>query len=102
MLMCRNETSCENGASSSTNHPAFRDWLRKEARKSGVSVAELVRTRCQGIANEEERVVAELAAQLGNEVRRGQSSLRSSLADAEGLLKELRKNRTRRRVARNA
>lgn len=82
--------------------PAFRDWLRKEARKSGVSVAELVRTRCQGSANEEERVVAELAAQLGKDVRRAQSSLRSSLVGAEALLKELRKNRERRRVAENA
>jgi hypothetical protein len=27
---------------------AFRDRLRKEAKKAGVSVAELVRTRCEG------------------------------------------------------
>jgi hypothetical protein len=27
--------------------PVFRDWLRKEAWNTGVSVAELVRTRCE-------------------------------------------------------
>jgi hypothetical protein len=81
--------------------PAFRDWLRKEARKSGISVAELVRARCQGSSDEEERAVAELAAQLRKEVRRAQSSLRSSLADAEGLLRELKHNRERRKAAGN-
>jgi hypothetical protein len=79
--------------------PAFRDWLRKEARKNGVSVAELVRSRCEGSSNEEERAVAELAAQLRKEVHRAQSSLRSSLADTEALLKELKKNREHRRAA---
>jgi hypothetical protein len=83
--------------------PAFRDWLRKEARKTGVSVAELVRTRCEGSSNnEEERAVAELAAQLGKEVRKAQVSLRSSVADAEALLKELRKARESRRAAGNS
>jgi hypothetical protein len=82
--------------------PAFRDWLRKEARKSGVSVAELVRSRCQGSSNEEERAVAELAAQLRKEVRSAQASLRSSLADAEALLTELRENRKRRKGAAHA
>lgn len=79
--------------------PAFRDWLRKEAKSAGVSVGELVRRRCEGTSGEEERAVAELAAQLRREVRRAQSSLRSSLADAEALLKELRANRERRRAA---
>ncbi len=50
--------------------PAFRDRLRKEARKAGVSVAELVRMRCEGSSAEEEQLVAELAAQLRKEVRR--------------------------------
>jgi hypothetical protein len=82
--------------------PAFRDWLRKEAKNSGVSVAELVRTRCEGNSSEEEKAVAELAAQLRKEVRRAQSSLRSSLADAEALIAELRANRERRRRASRA
>ena len=42
--------------------PAFRDWLRKEARNAGVSVAELVRTRCERKPTGEEQAVAKLAA----------------------------------------
>ena len=79
--------------------PAFRDRLRKEAKKAGVSVAELVRTRCEGSSDEEEQLVAELAAQLRKEVRRAQSSLRSSLAEANAMLDELRAQRERRRSA---
>jgi hypothetical protein len=82
--------------------PAFRDRLRKEAKKAGVSVAELVRTRCEGASAEEEQVVAELAAQLRKEVRRAQSSLRSSLAEANAMLEELRTQRERRRSAEHA
>jgi hypothetical protein len=37
--------------------PAFRDWLRKEARNAGVSVGEFVRSRCEGKSSEEEKAV---------------------------------------------
>jgi len=94
--------------------PAFRNRLRKEAKKAGISVAELVRTRCEGApsaaasrdasdsnrkSREEEQVVAELAAQLRKEVRKAQSSLRSSLAEANAMLEELRTQRERRKSA---
>jgi hypothetical protein len=97
--------------------PAFRDRLRRDAKKAGISVAELVRTRCEGAplagaprdgassnrkAREEEQVVAELAAQLRKEVRKAQSSLRSSLAEANAMLEELKTQRERRRSAGNA
>ncbi|MGA9980641.1 MAG: hypothetical protein WBQ08_18615 [Candidatus Sulfotelmatobacter sp.] len=92
--------------------PSFRDRLRKEAKKAGVSVAELVRTRCErassdgvsanGESREEEKVVAELAAQLRKEVRKAHSSLRSSLAEANAMLEELKRQRERRRSAEQA
>lgn len=75
--------------------PAFRERLRKEAKKAGVSVAELVRTRCEGSSVEEEEVIAELAAQLRKEVRRAQLSLRSGLAEANAMLQQLRLERER-------
>lgn len=78
--------------------PAFRDWLRQEAKKGGVSLGELVRRRCEGAPREEEEAVAELAAHLRKEVRKAQSSLRSSLAEAEALIAELRSNRERRKA----
>jgi hypothetical protein len=82
--------------------PSFRDRLRREARKAGISVAELVRRRCEGASAEEEQLIAELAAQLRKEVRQAQLSLRSSLAEANAMLEELRTQRERRRSAERA
>ena len=76
--------------------PAFRDWLRKEAKNAGVSVAELVRTRCEHRPSGEEQAVAKLAADLRKEVRKAQASLRSGLAEADAVLEELRNERKRR------
>ena len=79
--------------------PAFRDWLRKEAKEEGISVGELVRRRCEGASREEERVLGELAAQLQKEVRRARASLRSGLATAEEVLAELKAKREQRERA---
>jgi hypothetical protein len=76
--------------------PAFRDWLRKEARNAGVSVAELVRTRCERKPTGEEQTVARLAADLQKEVRRAQGALRSGLAEANSVLQELKAKRQQR------
>lgn len=76
--------------------PAFRDWLRKEAKSAGVSVAELVRSRCESRPSGEEEALARLTADLRKEVRRAQASLRSGLATADAVLTELRANRKRR------
>jgi hypothetical protein len=82
--------------------PAFRDWLRKEARNAGVSVAELVRNRCERRPTGEEQAVAKLAADLQKEVRRAQVSLRSGLAEAASVLEELRAKRQSRNAAERA
>ena len=79
--------------------PAFRDWLRKEARNAGVSVAELVRTRCERKPTGEEQAVAQLASHLHKEVRKAQASLRGGLSAATAVLEELRTERERRRSA---
>jgi hypothetical protein len=82
--------------------PAFRDWLRKEAKNAGVSVAELVRTRCEGSPSGDEATVAKLAVLLRQEVKKAQASLSSGLAEANSVLKELRMERERRRSAQRA
>jgi len=79
--------------------PAFRDWLRKQAKDEGVSVGELVRRRCEGASREEEKALAELTAQLQKEVRRARASLRSGLATAEEVLAELKAKREQRQRA---
>jgi len=79
--------------------PAFRDWLQKEAEQAGVSVAELVRSRCERRPTDEDRAIAEMAAQLRKEVRKAQTSLRSGLAKAESVLRELKSRRNGTRTA---
>jgi hypothetical protein len=76
--------------------PAFRDWLRKEARKAGISVGELVRMRCEGSSSDEEKALLELTAQLRKEVRRARASIRGGIAEADSVLKELRAKREQR------
>jgi hypothetical protein len=79
--------------------PAFRNWLQKEAKQAGVSVGELVRSRCEQRPTDEERAIAEMAAHLRKEVRKAQSSLEAGLAEADSVLHELRSRRSNGRTA---
>lgn len=82
--------------------PAFKAYVGKEAKREGVSVAELVRRRVQPAANEEEAVLIELTAQLRTAVEQAQQSADAALTEVEAILLELRrKGRTtsRKRVA---
>jgi len=78
--------------------PAFRDWLRREARKAGVSVGELVRTRCEQRASEEEAALAELTALLRKEVAATRVAVRRNLDETRAILDELRSRRKTRVV----
>jgi hypothetical protein len=73
--------------------PAFRDWLRKEARQAGVSVGELVRTRCEQRVSDDEAVLAELTAVLRKEVAATRAAVRRNLDEAQTILSELRARR---------
>lgn len=73
--------------------PAFRDWLRKEARDAGVSVAELVRTRCQRPVSDEEKVLADLTSRLRKEVVAARAIVRRNLEETRTILSELRERR---------
>lgn len=70
--------------------PAFRDWLRKEAKNAGVSVAELVRRRCEQRVGNEESALAELTALLRKEVVAARASVRRNLDETQTILSELR------------
>jgi len=72
---------------------AFRDWLRKEARKAGVSVGELVRTRCEQRMSDEEAALAELTALLRKEVVATRATVRRNLDETRTILSELRARR---------
>jgi thioredoxin-like negative regulator of GroEL len=69
--------------------PAFRQWLRQEAKHAGVSVAELVRTRCEQRVGDEEAALAELTSLLRKEVAAARASVRQNLDEVGAILKEL-------------
>lgn len=79
--------------------PEFKAFLGAEATRDGISVAELVRSRCEQKPNADEAMLASLAGELRKAVREAQVSLRGGLAEAESVLAELR---TRRQVAAKA
>ncbi|MFZ0416952.1 MAG: hypothetical protein WAM04_02525 [Candidatus Sulfotelmatobacter sp.] len=70
--------------------PAFKDWLRKEASRAGISVGELVRTRCEQRVGDEEAALAELAALLRKEVTATRTAVRHNLDETRAILNGLR------------
>jgi len=73
--------------------PAFKAFVGKEAKREGVSVAELVRRRVQPAANEDEATLLELTTQLRAAVEQAQESAEQSLAEVEAILLELRQKK---------
>ncbi|HRO59363.1 MAG TPA: hypothetical protein PK177_09400 [Burkholderiaceae bacterium] len=73
--------------------PAFKAYVRREAERESISVAELVRRRVQPAASEDEAMLVELTAQLRTAVEQAQRRAEQSLTEAEGILLELREKR---------
>ena len=69
--------------------PDFKAFLSAEARREGVSVAELVRSRCERRPSEEEQMLAALTAELNKNVAEAKRALKSGLDDARAVLDEL-------------
>jgi hypothetical protein len=70
--------------------PEFKTFLAAEARREKVSVAELVRSRCEGRPSEDEAVLIALIAELRAAVSQAKQSLREGLAEADAVLASLR------------
>jgi len=73
--------------------PAFKTYVGKEAKREGISVAELVRRRVQPAANEDEATLIELTKQLRSAVEQAQESAEESLSEVAAILLELRRKR---------
>ena len=73
--------------------PDFKNFLNAEAQREGISVAELVRSRCERRPTEEEAVLAGLTSELNKAVSEAKTALRSGLDEARGVLAELRAKR---------
>lgn len=70
--------------------PEFKAFLGAEAARGGISVAELVRKRCEQRPDGDEAVLAALTAELRHAVEAASASLRGGLAEADAVLAELR------------
>jgi hypothetical protein len=73
--------------------PEFKAFLGAEAAREHVSVAELVRSRCQQRPSEDDAVLVALTAELRAAVVQAKKALREGLAEAEAVLGELRARR---------
>ena len=73
--------------------PDFKAFLSAEALREGVSVAELVRSRCERRPSEEEVVLAALTCELNKAVREAKSALKGGLDEAQAVHAELRTKR---------
>jgi len=73
--------------------PDFKAFLGAEAAREGVSVAELVRSRCERKPDADEVMLASLVEDLRKAVHEAQVSLRGGLAEADAVLTELRARR---------
>jgi GAF domain-containing protein len=74
--------------------PEFKAFLTAEAARDGVSVAELVRVRCEQRPSADEELLQHLAAELRTAVAQAKKSLRSGLDEADAVLAELRARRS--------
>lgn len=71
----------------------FKAFLSHEAANEGVSVAELVRRRCERQPSSDEALLAALTAELRSAVAAAQSSLKAGLEEANAVLAELAEKR---------
>ena len=73
--------------------PEFKALLTAEAATAGISVAELVRRRCQPEVGEDEALLAASARELRRALGKARASIGSGLKEAEAAICELRLRR---------
>jgi hypothetical protein len=71
----------------------FKRFLGEEAKREGVSVAELIRSRCAQKPTPDEALLAELTAELRRSLSEARGSLREGLKEARATTAQLRSNR---------
>jgi hypothetical protein len=74
--------------------PEFKAFLSAEAKRERVSVAELVRVRCEQRPSDDEAVLRSLTAELRTAMTQAKRSLRSGLDEVHAALQELRLRRS--------
>ena len=71
----------------------FKRFLGDEARREGVSVAELVRVRCERKPSQDELLLSELSARLREAAKEAKIALKEGIEEANTVLTELRSKR---------
>ena len=80
--------------------PEFKSFLAREAKRERISVAELVRNRCQGRASSDDATLVALTAELRAAIAGAHEAVGDGLSAMQAVLAELRTARKRRaRVA---
>jgi hypothetical protein len=69
--------------------PEFKAFVAEEAKREGISVAELVRRRCEARETDEEEVLRTLTAELNQRIEEVQTALRRSVETAQATLAEI-------------
>jgi hypothetical protein len=70
--------------------PEFKNFLTKEARREGVSVAELVRSRCEGRQGADQAMLETLTTELRGAVKEAKTALKRGLDEANAVMADLR------------
>ena len=73
--------------------PDFKVFLNSEAQREGISVAELVRRRCERRVSDDEAILVAMTGDLNKAVAEAKVSLQSGLDEAQAVLAELRAGR---------
>ena len=73
----------------------FKRFLGNEAKREGISVAELVRTRCRRKPQDDELLLAEATLALRQALDEARTSLKEGLGEAQSVLHELRSKNDR-------
>lgn len=71
----------------------FKKWLAVEAKKSGMSISELIRLRCESGSSEDEIAIKALANEVKEAASRANKALDEGLKEADRVINKLRKNR---------
>ena len=71
----------------------FKRFLGEEAKREGVSVAELIRSRCAQKPTPDEALLAELTVKLRRSLSEAKASLREGLKEARATTARLKSNR---------
>ena len=77
----------------------FKKWLEAEAKKSGMSISELIRLRCESGSSEDEIAIKALVNEVKVAAAKANKALDEGLQAAESTIRELRKNRELRKKA---